>query len=96
MGRLARRALERHGFKLVERPVMSSRYDRRARKFATEARRKREDATHMAGLKSAYWQDGWHAYVDGKSTAMCPYSEGHAREDWMKGYKAALEAVQNL
>jgi ribosome modulation factor len=48
------------------------------------------------GLQSAYWVDGWHAYVDGKSTDRCPYSEGSAREDWLRGYKDAMTALAKL
>lgn len=74
-------------------PDMSSRDDRRARKFANQARRKREDAKHMASLKSAYWQDGWHAWVNRRQH--CPY-DGYEREEWWKGYNAACRALCNI
>ena len=40
-------------------------------------------------MEDAYWQMGWHAWVDGKSFRSCPFFDGYEREAWMAGYDAA-------
>jgi ribosome modulation factor len=44
-------------------------------------------------MKDAYWQLGWHAWVDGKSRLLCPFPDGSARESWMTGYDDARAAL---
>ena len=43
-------------------------------------------------MKDAYWQMGWHAWVDGKTS--CPFGPGHARDSWWRGYDDASSALR--